>query len=175
VTPAVFSPNGDGRRDLLRITFSLTLPAEVNVRILRDGRWVASPLSSSLLPGTQRLSWDGMRPSGRLRDGAYSAVVEADDAAGTITFAAPFASDTVAPRVEILPGQPLRLRVSEAAALTLLVDGSSLRREVTKPGIVRVRWRGPAARVRVVAWDTAGNRSRPVIRVAAPGRSGPRE
>jgi hypothetical protein len=175
VAPAAFSPNGDGRRDLLRVTFTLAAAADVRVRILRDGRWVASPLASSLLPGTRRLSWDGMRASGPLRDGAYSAVVEARDAVGAISFAAPFVADTAAPRVQILPGRPLRLRVSEPAVLTLLVDGAALRREVAKAGVVRVPSSGPAVRVRVVAWDAAGNRSAPVVRVQRPVRSGSRE
>jgi hypothetical protein len=165
VTPALFSPNGDGRRDRLLVTFSLAAPAEVRVRVVRDDRWVASPLSGSFLPGAQRLVWDGVRSSGTLRDGSYTAVVEATDAVGPVSFAVPFASDTVAPRVRILPGRPLRVSVSEPATLTLRVDGVPLRREVRKAGTVRIPWRGPAARVRAVAWDPAGNASGPVVRV----------
>ena len=82
VAPAAFSPNGDGRRDLLRVTFTLAAAADVRVRVYREKRGVAVLLSSSLLPGTQQLTWNGLRPSGRVRDGAFTAVVEARDALG---------------------------------------------------------------------------------------------
>ena len=38
-------------------------------------------------------------------------------------------------------------------------------REVKRAGVIRIPWAGPAARVRVVAWDAAGNSSGPVVRV----------
>jgi hypothetical protein len=115
--------------------------------------------------GTQAFVWDGSRATGTLRDGDYRAVVEAAGATGTISYAVPFVSDTVAPRVRILPGKALRVFVSEPSVLTLLIDGRSLRREVKKAGTVRIPWSGPAARVRVVAWDPAGNASGPVVRI----------
>jgi hypothetical protein len=175
VSPAVFSPNGDGRRDLLRLTFSLTVPADVRVRILRDGRWVATPLSSTLLPGVQRLTWDGMRANGPVRDGSYSAVVEAEDAGSTTSFAVPFASDTTPPAVRFLPGLPLRLRVSEPAGLTVRVNGTTVRQTVARAGVVRVPWRGAVTRAQAVAWDEAGNRGVAVFRAPPRRRAGSRE
>ncbi len=168
-SPDHFSPNGDGRRDRLEVQFSLAAPADVRVRIVRDGAWVATPLVASLLPGPHRLLWDGSRTSGRVRDGSYSAVVEASDAIGTVSFAAPFVSDTTPPRIRVLPRRPLRIEISEAAVLTLRIDGVPLRREVRRAGTVRIPWPGPAARVRVVAWDAAGNASEPVVWVTPPG------
>jgi hypothetical protein len=164
--PAAFSPNGDGRRDDLSIEFALTAPAEVRIRVLREGRWVASPLVAAFQPGVHRFVWTGSRGTGMVRDGAYEAAVEASDDLGAISYAVPFAVDTVAPRVRILPGPRLRVEVSEPSILTLLVDGKPLRRQVQRAGIVRIPWRGPAARVRAVAWDGAGNRSAPAVRVA---------
>ena len=163
--PVAFSPNGDGRKDRLTITFTLAAPADVRVRIERDGNWVASPLTGTFVAGTQRFVWDGSRSSGRLRDGAYVAVVEATNELGTISYGVPFASDTTAPRVRILPGRRLAVDVSEPATLTFVIDGQSLRREVAKAGAVRIPWTGPAIRVRVVAWDAAGNASAPVTRI----------
>jgi hypothetical protein len=165
VAPAAFSPNGDGRRDRLTVTFALTTAADVRVRVEREGRWVASPLAGSFLPGTQRLVWDGVRATGLLRDGEYTAVVEAAGESGTIAFGLPFAADATAPRVRILPGRGLRVEVSEPAVLTFVIDGQSLKREVNRGGVVRIPWAGPADRVRVVAWDAAGNSSGPVVRV----------
>jgi hypothetical protein len=169
VTPAVFSPNTDGRKDRVTLTFALAAPADVRVRIEREGRWVASPLASSFLAGTQRLVWDGVRSTGRLRDGDYRAVVEATGGAGAISFGVPFTADTVTPRVRILPGKGLRVDVSEPSMLTFVIDGQALKREMKKAGTVRIPWAGPATRVRVVAWDAAGNASGPVVRLRRPG------
>ncbi len=165
VAPASFSPNGDGRKDRLSLSFSLATPADVRVRVEREGRWVASPLAGSFLAGTQRFSWNGVRASGLLRDGEYRAVVDAIGGPGTITYAVPFVADTTAPRVGILPGTGLRVEVSEPAVLTFVIDGQALRYEAKRSGIIRIPWAGAAARVRVVAWDAAGNVSGPAVRV----------
>jgi hypothetical protein len=175
VSPAVFSPNGDGRRDALRIAFSLTVAAEVNVRIVRDGRWVASPLAASLEPGAHELAWDGARAGGTVRDGPYAAVVEARDSVGAIAFAAPFVADTTAPRVRVLPSRRLLVGVSEPATLRLRLDGTTVRREVRKAGVVWIRGGQQARRVRVLAWDEAGNRGAEVRLVRRGARSGPRQ
>jgi len=171
-SPAAFSPNGDGRRDQLAVTFLLAAAADVRIRIVRDGRWVASPLIGSFFPGTQRFIWDGFRSTGLLRDGDYEAVVEANDGLGSISYGVPFASDTVAPRLRILRGERLRIELSEPAVLTLRIDGRALRYEAKRAGIVRIPWDGPASRVRAVAWDAAGNVSGPVVRIAAPSTPG---
>ena len=80
----------------------------------------------------------------------------------------PFVSDTAAPVVRILPGKGLKVQVSEPSVLTFVIDGSSLRRVVKKAGTVHIPWPGPARRVRVVAWDAAGNASAPAVRVRRP-------
>ncbi|HSF61811.1 MAG TPA: peptidoglycan recognition protein [Gaiellaceae bacterium] len=165
VTPAVFSPNGDGRKDRITLAFSLTATADVRIRIVRDGRWVASPLVATFASGTQRFVWDGARGTGTLRDGSYEAIVEADDGVGTISYRVPFVSDATPPRVKVLPGPRVRLEVSEPAVLALRIDGEPLRREVKRAGVVRIPWNGTARRVRVVVWDAAGNTGGPVVRV----------
>jgi len=165
VAPLAFSPNGDGRRDSLALGFALTAPADVRIRIEREGQWVASPLLASYPIGTQRFVWDGMRSAGLIRDGEYTAVVEATAGPGAISFGVPFVADSTAPRIRILPGSVLRMSVSEPSVLTFVIDGKALRREVRRAGVVRIPWGGPATRVRVVAWDAAGNSSGPVVRV----------
>jgi hypothetical protein len=57
------------------------------------------------------------------------------------------------------------VEVTEPSVLTFVIDGQSLRREVRSAGRVRIPWSGPAKRVRVVAWDAAGNSSGPVVRI----------
>jgi uncharacterized protein with LGFP repeats len=165
VTPSLFSPNADGRKDGLVVSFTLAAPAEVRIRIEREGRWVATPLAGSFLAGLQRFTWDGTRAAGPLRDGAYEVVVEAASEVGVISFGLPFASDTVAPSVRVLPGRGVRIAVSEASMLTLVIDGRGLKRQVREAGIVRIPWPDPTRRVRVVAWDAAGNVSAPAVRV----------
>ncbi|HXF98239.1 MAG TPA: N-acetylmuramoyl-L-alanine amidase, partial [Gaiellaceae bacterium] len=166
--PRVVSPNGDGRSDRLSVSFALAGDAAVSVRILREGRWVASPFAADLPAGVHRVVWDGSQAGGPLPDGAYTAVVEAADAAAAVSVAVPFFSDTTPPSVRILPGRPLRVAVSEPVALALRIDGRLVRRRVARAGVVRVPWPGPALRVRAVAWDAAGNTSGPVLRVARP-------
>ena len=169
-TPALFSPNGDGRNDVLEVGFSLTVAADVRIRIMREDSWVASPLFAHFEPGAHRFTWNGARTVGRLRDGEYTAVVEATDAlVGAVRVEVPFASDTVAPRVELVPSRFIRVRVSEPGRLLLRIDGARVEREVRRAGVVRVRWEGAARKVRVVAEDAAGNRSRPVLRIRPTG------
>src|SRR5262249_51696088 len=112
-----------------------------------------------------RVVWDGRRVTGLTRDGDYEAIVEVDDEVASASFGVPFTIDTIAPRVRILPGAGLTISVSEPATLTLVVDGRSLRRQVVRAGAVRIPVSGPARRVRVVAWDAAGNVSVPALRV----------
>jgi hypothetical protein len=164
LAPAVFSPNGDGRADGLSVRFELAGPADVKVRVLRDGKWVATPFAGALAGGPGLVRWDGTKRIGRLLDGAYNAVVEATDELGTSSIALPFASDTRRPVVRVLPGKPLRLWVSEPATLTIRISGRTLRQDVARAGIVRVTGAPRAGRVRAVAWDAAGNASLPAMR-----------
>jgi hypothetical protein len=164
LSPPAFSPNRDGRADRLSVRFTLLNPAAVRVRVLRDGKWVATVFAGDLAAGARVVRWDGAKRQGRLLDGAYTAEVDATDAVGTSSLALPFASDTHAPAVQILAGKPLRVRVSEPALLTLRVNGHALSVRAAAAGVVRVPWTGPVGRVRVVAWDSAGNVSRPVLR-----------
>jgi hypothetical protein len=162
--PAAFSPNADGRRDTIRFAFLLDQPAQVRLRVLRDGKWVATPFQGPLELGEQRLEWNGAKRIGRLLDGSYEGVLEATDAVGTSSITLPFLSDTRAPKVRILPGLPLRVWVSEPAQLTLRVNGNSMSQEVLQAGEVKIAGGAKARVVRVVAWDAAGNTSLPARR-----------
>lgn len=166
VEPAVFSPNRDGRLDRVTFSFELAAPAAVRVRILRDGNWVATPFAGPLPLGFQRIEWDGTKRIGRLRDGSYEVRVEATDAVATAEVGAVFDADSTPPRVSILPGKLLRVRVSEPALLTLLVDGESLKHPALVAGDVTVPFDGLPRRIRVVAWDASGNKSAPVRRLS---------
>jgi hypothetical protein len=167
VEPALFSPNEDGRNDRLTVSFGLNAPSAVGVRVTREGRWVASPLTATYVAGSHTFEWNGMRAAGRIKDGDYSLVVEASDALlGPVSVSVPFSVDSTAPRVRFLPVRGIRLEMSEPGRLFLRIDGARVEREAPKAGVVRVRWDGAANRVRVVAEDAAGNRSKPVLRIA---------
>ena len=79
VAPALFAPGAAGRPARLDVGFQLSAPATVRVRILRDGKWVATPFSGTLAQGVQLVGWDGAKRVGRALDGSYTAVVEATD------------------------------------------------------------------------------------------------
>jgi hypothetical protein len=162
VTRLAFSPNADGRADRISFRFRLGAPAEVKVRILKDGKWVATPFSGPLTPGLRRIDWDGTKRLGRLLDGSYEAVVEATDPIATSTLAIPFLADTRRPKVRIVQRHPLRVWVSEPAKLTLRFGARSLAFEAAVAGTARVPNAPRLGIVRAVAWDPAGNTSIPV-------------
>jgi hypothetical protein len=162
-TPEIFSPNGDGRRDTLAFRFSLAGPAQVKLRILQNGAWVATAFSGPLAPGEQALSWDGRKRIGNLLDGRYEAELTVADINGSVSQRIAFTADSTRPVLQLVSRQPLRFRLSEPAEVVLLLDG---RREVvrrTRAGVFTVPL-AAASRVRAVAWDAAGNTSRPVLR-----------
>jgi hypothetical protein len=154
---ALFTPNGDGRGDRLGIGFRLTAPADVRVRVLRDGRWVATPFLTALGAGEHTLEWDGTRAQGRLREGDYAAVLDVTDVTATVSVTLPFLADWTPPRVRLASVVPPRLWVSEPAVLRVVVNGLWRRLEVAAPGHVRLPWVTRIRTLLVVARDRAGN------------------
>lgn len=157
-----FSPNADGRADRIAFRFELAGPADVRLRVLKDGKWVATPFSGPLGKGARSVEWDGTKRVGKVVDGSYEAVVEATDAFATATIAVPFAADTRQPKVRILNRFPLRLWVSEPSLVTLRFGTRSLVHDAVTAGNVRVPNAPRQGLVRAVAWDSAGNSSTPV-------------
>ena len=142
-------------------TSSSTAPAQIRLRILKQGKWIATPFKGQLEPGAQKLEWDGAKRVGRLVDGEYEAVIEAIDAFATTTVAVPFSADTRAPKVRILQRSPLRLWLSEPATVTLRFGTRRLVYEALAAGEAKVPKAPKLGIVRAVAWDAAGNRSKP--------------
>jgi hypothetical protein len=156
-----FSPNLDGRADRMGIRFRLAAPAEVRLRILRDGKWVATPYAGPLATGLRKLEWDGSKRVGRLLDGDYEAELEVTDAVATSRVLLPFRSDTRQPKVRIVQRFPLRIWVSEPARLDLRFGRRTRAWEASGAGVARVPNVPRLGVVRVVAWDDAGNSSIP--------------
>ena len=119
------------------MSFQLGTPASVRLRVLRDGAWVATPFSGPLEAGAQSVEWDGAKRVGQARDGAYTAVLEVTDAVGTSQVTLPFTLDRHAPTIKLL-ARPPRVWVSEAATVTVRVNGS-LRRLDGAAGRARCR------------------------------------
>lgn len=158
VSHATFSPNGDGVRDSVVVRFSLSQPAVVRARVLRDGRGVNVLLpETSQVTGATRLIWTGVRASGPVRDGTYSIVVDARGEAGGISATVPVVVDTKAPRLRVVPGKRLGLEVSEPARVRLRVNGASSTLDVKEPTTVRIPGSPPPRRLRARARDEAGN------------------
>ncbi len=153
------TPNADGRRDTLSISVALAAPAKVNVRILRDGHWVATPFEGSLEAGSQVVHWDGAKRLGQARDGDYIVSIETTDAITTSHTELPFVLDRTAPVVRVASAAPLSLRVSEPATLALRVNGSLRTLRVRMAGIVAIHRVERLRTLVAVARDAAGNRS----------------
>jgi hypothetical protein len=160
LAPPVFSPNADRRGDRLAVSLSLTRAATVTLRIMRDGRWIATPFEGPLLAGRRRIVWDGRKRLGRLRDGSYTAVVETVDAVGTARLELPFSSDTTPPRVRLLSPQPPQLDVREPATLTMRINGARRLLDVAAPGHVAIPGIAGVRTLVLVARDAAGNVTR---------------
>jgi hypothetical protein len=157
-----------------QLSFVLRRPARVSLAIVRpDGRLVRLLGPSRLRPkGRVRAAWDGRTDAGaRVPDGSYRLRVGIGEGR-EITIPSPIVVDDVAPRIEPLGrGDPLRYRVSEAAAVRLAVwhvgPGRTPRKPVTyyRPRHGRIHWDEDALRpgttVLLVlrAADAAGNRS----------------
>jgi len=169
-TPALFSPNGDGRADRLRVAFALDRAATVAVRVLRGDAAVTTVFRGPLGGGRHAVRWDGSKANGRVGDGGLSVLVEARDALGPVRVTLPLTVDTTPPRLRLASRRPPRLVVDEAVGLRLVVNGASRRvtvdraRVMTLPGVSEVRT------MVADAWDLAGNRT--TLRVRRPGASG---
>jgi hypothetical protein len=153
-TPAAASPNGDGVQDGLTFGFELTRGAAVRLEIAQGGKTLVSVYSATLGVGPQTVGWT---PTG-LKDGKYAAALTATNDIGAVVHTIPFRIDTVPPVLRVLSFRSLRFRVSEAATITLVLNGKTVKRSV-RAGVFS--YRAPRVRtVRIVARDAAGNVSR---------------
>ncbi len=156
--PRVFSPNGDGRRDRVALGLELAMPATIELRVLRGSTAAATLLAATLPPGPAAVEWDGRTGGSRARDGAYTAELRLP---GGIAARLPLRLDTHAPRLRLLSRRPLRLWLSETARVVAVADGRRLTFEA-RPGRVALSLARTPRRLRAVAYDEAGNASRPL-------------
>ena len=106
----VFSPNGDGIRDVDRITFKVDEADEVTATVVtRDGERVRR-LATGIDAGPDRpvtVVWDGKTDSGaRAPDGLYRMQLGLRRTGRTVTIAGSFVVDTTAPTPVVLSVEP---------------------------------------------------------------------
>ncbi len=153
------TPNGDGAADTVSIVVPLAAPATLTVRILRDGKWVATPFSAPVAAGEQVVTWDGTKRLGKAADGTYSVSVEAVGELGTAGVELPLLVDAHAPVVSVVSDAPPRLRVSEPATLVLRINGARRTIRVAAAGVVRIPRIERLRTLSGTAVDAAGNRT----------------
>jgi hypothetical protein len=158
VTPAAFSPNGDGRQDTLTLSYELAREASVRVDVKRAGRLVAPVFVGTLAAGPQTLTWDGIAPGGRrLADGRYAVVLTTTTVLGATTRPLALRVDTRPPMLRAVSFRRLVFRIDEPARVTVLAGRSRITRSV-RPGVFS--FGRSVQRVRAWAIDPAGNLSR---------------
>jgi hypothetical protein len=163
VEPELFSPNLDGRSDSAAFGFELAGPADVTLRILKGTAWVHTVFGGPLAPGMQTITWDGAKRVGRLLDGRYAAELSVADAVSSVSQTIELVADSTPPKLTLVSLAPLKLRLSEAATVTLTVNG---KRIVTSElaGVFEVPFPGRARKLRAVAVDEAENAGVPLAR-----------
>jgi hypothetical protein len=159
VSPTPFSPNADGLSDTIGFGFLLTRSVPVQVVVQRAGSVTGTVFSGQLGPGQQSLSWDGTSNGLRLADGDYVVVVTETDPFGTVSLLAAFTIDTAAPALSVVDGSALSFQLSEAATVTVVVNGQTI--TLPEPaGVFTVPFAGgPVTSFSVQARDAAGNAS----------------
>lgn len=157
------SPNGDGRLDTLTAGFLLGAPSDVRVRIVRNGKWVATVFRGELGAGQQALTWDGRKPHGRLRDGAYELEVTATSGLGSVSQRTPVTVDTQGPELRLLSIQRVRVRVNEPGRLVVNLNGRWRTIDRTRAGVALIPRPAVVRKLRVVMRDLAGNASAPLM------------
>ncbi len=100
VTPATFSPNGDGTKDAAKLGFTLTRRAAVTVDVLRDGEVVRALGRATYASGKAVSIWDGMlADASRARSGTYRLRAVAESAIGTVGASKAVVVDRYRPRL----------------------------------------------------------------------------
>jgi flagellar hook assembly protein FlgD len=102
VTPASFSPNGDGVKDAASLAFKLTRRADVRVRVSKGEETVRVIDLGPLTAGAQGASWDGTATDGGApASGVYQLKVVADGSHGASAVSVPVTLDLTAPRFTV--------------------------------------------------------------------------
>jgi flagellar hook assembly protein FlgD len=156
------SPNGDGVQDSTTFSFSLSVPAPVQLDILEPaGTIVSTPFQGELPVGPHTLDWDGTANGAVLPDGKYTALFTLTDTLGAVQIPFPITIDTHPPALTIKDARTLAFTLDEPATVTAVVNGQTIVLAEPK-GTFLVPFTGTAPSFSAQAQDAAGNRSQPV-------------
>jgi flagellar hook assembly protein FlgD len=160
--PAVFSPNGDLIDDTTTISFLLARPAQVRLDVRSGSAVVATPFQGTLAAGANTLTWDGSTTGAPPADGVYTIVLTVTDALGDVPFSVPVTIDDSPPLLQLVTTTPLRFVLSEPAAVTFVVNGTTSIVRDEPAGVFALPAQGAVTSWWVRAQDGAGNVSAPL-------------
>jgi flagellar hook assembly protein FlgD len=162
VSASAISPNGDGASDSTALTFVLSQPVPVQVDVLQAGNVVATVFQGSLGAGPQSVAWGGTAGGAPLPDGRYQLAVTFTDVLGQVRQTIPVTVDDTPPVLTLVDPQLLTFTLSEAATVTVLVNGQTTIVVGEPAGTFSVPFPGTVTSVVARAQDFAGNLSPPV-------------
>lgn len=152
----IFSPNGDGRRDVLRVRFQVKRDDTIDVDVLDDhGEIVASPVQGRRVAAQEPtvVRWNGRDEAGsRGPDGVYRLQVTLRDEGRTVVVRRRYRLDTTPPVVRVRDVGPV-----PGAGPELLPNG--------RGGAV-IRTTRPGREPRVTIFRTSGAEPAQVARLA---------
>ena len=161
VTPAVISPNGDGRVETASLSFSLSTAAVVKVEVRRAGKLLAKLFQDTPPAGTFEVPWDGKVGGRAVADGSYELVVGATDSLTTVIQRAVVAVDRTPPRLRLVSRARMQFWSSEPATISASFDGRRVSKHVRRGYFSFPLMRG-ARHFALVGTDAVGNTSRPL-------------
>ena len=146
----VFSPNGDGRKEVNRFEVELRERSEIRVDVVDSAGNAVRRLTDGATLGPQRplrLEWDGRTDDGeRVRDGRYRVRVTLRREGRSVIVPRTTLVDTRAPRPRVKAIEPSQIVGPEAVPVQIEVG--SVSRRLTKRGRI---WRTDDGEPRVVA------------------------
>lgn len=161
---AVFSPNGDGRRDVARVNLRVHDASVVRLEITAGGRPVRTLLADKPLPvGWHSIRWDGRDDAGhRLPDGEYGIRLRARSGNKRFNTSRSITIDTATPRVAAFRVESATLGapgVGECRVAFTATDAGTLTLAVLRPGATEplaARGPRPAPAAGTVRWRWSG-------------------
>ncbi len=145
----LFSPNGDGRRDVARVNVRVHEPSTVRLEIQRGGETIATLIDGRRLPrGWHTQTWDGTDDAGRrVADGMYAIKLRAESGSKRFNTTRSITVDTAPPApaaFRVVSGTLAQPGPGECRATLTSHDAGSVLFEALRPGGTRVlAHRGP--------------------------------
>ena len=161
--PRFLSPNGDGRFDSLRVSFSLAADADVTVAVRSGPAQVATLLAGRFPAGPRSVDWNATLAGTSVPDGNYEIVVDATTVLGVASHVTKIVVDTAPPVLRLVSAFKRLGTVSEPATITTVVDGNVRTFVRRKAGLFRIPTPSSYRNARVAARDRAGNIARQLL------------